>query len=134
MNSDNIMMAIILCGFALCGAYFNAQYRDLRRQQKAEIQEKTRVRLLYGLADRAAAAVVEPGFRRGVMNNRGYLNRPAREISSARPSHIHFIRAICSTLFLLGAVFGLNLVHASTIAGQPIPLVTIAGTPRLPSA
>jgi hypothetical protein len=47
MNWDNVMMIIILSGFALCGGYFNAQYTDWRRQQKAEMEEKIRMHLLH---------------------------------------------------------------------------------------
>jgi hypothetical protein len=47
MTLDNVMMIIILGGFALCGGYFRAQYKDWRKQHIAETQGKTRVRLLY---------------------------------------------------------------------------------------
>jgi hypothetical protein len=47
MTMDNVMMIIILVGFALCGGYFRAQYKDWREQQIAETQGKMRVRLLY---------------------------------------------------------------------------------------
>jgi hypothetical protein len=47
MNEDNLMMVMILSGFALCGAYFRAQYRDWRNRQSAEAEQKRRVRLMY---------------------------------------------------------------------------------------
>jgi hypothetical protein len=47
MTLDNVMMIIILAGFALCGGYFQAQYKDWRKQNLAETRGKMRVRLLY---------------------------------------------------------------------------------------
>jgi hypothetical protein len=47
MNEDNLMMVMILGGFALCGAYFRAQYRDWRNRRTAEAEQKSRVRLMY---------------------------------------------------------------------------------------
>jgi hypothetical protein len=47
MTMDDVMMIIILGGFALCGGYFRAQYKDWRKQHIAETQRKLRVRLLY---------------------------------------------------------------------------------------
>jgi hypothetical protein len=47
MNEDNLMMVMILSGFALCGAYFRAQYRDWRNRQAAEVEQKSRIRLIY---------------------------------------------------------------------------------------
>ncbi len=47
MSEDGLMMVMILGGFALCGAYFRAQYRDWRSRQTAEAQQKNRARLTY---------------------------------------------------------------------------------------
>jgi hypothetical protein len=47
MNTDNLMMVMILGGITLCGAHFRAQYMDWRNQQIAEVEKKIRVRLLY---------------------------------------------------------------------------------------
>ncbi len=47
MNEDNLMLAMILSGFALCGAYFRAQYRDWRDRRIAEAKRKSRARLQY---------------------------------------------------------------------------------------
>jgi hypothetical protein len=47
MSEDDLMMAMILGGFALCGAYFRAQYRDWRHRRAAEAEQKGRARLMY---------------------------------------------------------------------------------------
>ena len=47
MNEDNLMIVMILTGFALCGAYFRAQYRDWRSRQTTEAEQKSRVRPIY---------------------------------------------------------------------------------------
>jgi hypothetical protein len=47
INIDNFMLFIVMMGFALCGAYFRAQYKDWRRHQTLDAKEKGRVRLLY---------------------------------------------------------------------------------------
>jgi len=77
MNLDSVMVVVILCGFALCGGYFSAQYRDWRRQQNTKIQEKIRVRLLY-LIDLSHPS--ESGFAQGLAH--GPL--PARQVTSKR--------------------------------------------------
>ena len=47
MNEDNLMMVMILTGFALCGAYFRAQYKDWRSRQTSEAEQKSRIPLTY---------------------------------------------------------------------------------------
>jgi len=47
MNEDNLVMAMILSGFALCGAYFRAQYKEWRRRLSAKVKQSDRIRLLY---------------------------------------------------------------------------------------
>jgi hypothetical protein len=42
INADTFLMIIIVAGFALCGVYFRAQYRDWRRQRAADDKEKAR--------------------------------------------------------------------------------------------
>jgi hypothetical protein len=44
---DTFMMFIVISGFALCGAYFRAQYMDWRNEQTAEVERTIRVRLLW---------------------------------------------------------------------------------------
>jgi hypothetical protein len=47
INVDNFMVFLVIAGFALCGAYFRAQYKEWRRQQSSDANEKIRIRLLY---------------------------------------------------------------------------------------
>ena len=47
MTTDSLLIVIIFSGVALCGAYFRAQFVDLRKQRRAEIEEGTRTHLLY---------------------------------------------------------------------------------------
>ena len=41
MSEDGLMMVMILGGFALCGAYFRAQYRDWRAVKPLKLNRKT---------------------------------------------------------------------------------------------
>jgi len=47
INADNLIMFIIISGFALCSAYFLAQYRDWRRRRMVDAEEMLRVRRLF---------------------------------------------------------------------------------------
>jgi hypothetical protein len=44
---DAFMMFTVYGGFALCAAYFRAQYMDWRQEHAADLKEKVRVRLFY---------------------------------------------------------------------------------------
>jgi len=44
---DAFMMFTVYGGFALCAAYFRAQYMDWRQERAADLKEKIRVRLSY---------------------------------------------------------------------------------------
>jgi hypothetical protein len=63
INADDFMMFIVLAGFALCGAYFRAQYMEWRQQKAAAVKNDVRVRLLYhgGSARPALSVVVRDG-------------------------------------------------------------------------
>jgi hypothetical protein len=61
MNASDLIMVMILGGFALCGAYFRAQYMDWRNQQTVEVGRTIRLRLLYrDQLSRSQESIVAP--------------------------------------------------------------------------
>ena len=49
MNADNLMMVMILMGFAISAAYVRAQYRDWRKRNHRinKAEQQNRARRLY---------------------------------------------------------------------------------------
>jgi hypothetical protein len=63
INADDFMLFLVIAGFALCLAYFRAQYRDWRRRQISEASQKSRARLLYQLDAKSACLRGAVGVR-----------------------------------------------------------------------